>query len=231
LRIAYPPEQRTSFLADLLPYIGRGGLRAQIQDRKYPWYAKENLPAAETWVAEFLIPTYPPTTWRATHPLVADGRPVGATNYVGLAGVGLDAARFDSADPEQAKKAGITGYDWGSTEADIKDGLSNTAYLIQAPPGMARPWIAGGGATLVGVDDTDDALKPFLYPGAGGQRGATVLMADGSVRFVKEGTAPAVFKAIVTRAGGESLTDLDNVAPKVKQGRDHDIRGTAQRGP
>jgi prepilin-type processing-associated H-X9-DG protein len=232
-RLAYPPEQRVSFLADLLPFIGRGGLRSQIQEKKFAWYAPENLPAAEAWIPEFLIPSYPPSSWRVSHPK-APGKFLGATNFVAPAGVGTDAARFNPADPDQARKVGITGYDWGSKAEQVTDGLSNTVYLIQGQPALPRAWIAGGGATVVGVDDTDAALTPFLAAGAGG-RGAHVLMADGSVRFLKEGTAPKVFKSLVTRAGNDAVSDLDGVAPKVLPGRG-ELRGTvggptAQAGP
>ena len=73
-RLSYPPEQRTSFLADLLPYIGRGGLRTQLQDRKFAWYAPENLPSAEAWVPEFLVPSYPAVVVAGDEPARA-GRP------------------------------------------------------------------------------------------------------------------------------------------------------------
>lgn len=209
--LPYPPETRVSFFADLLPFLGRRGLRDQMEPTKAAWYGPENLPAAEAWVPEFLVPYYPADTWRATHPL-APGKSLGATNYVGLAGLGRDAARLKPA--KDPKKVGITGYDWGSKASDVTDGLSNTAYLIQVPPGYSRPWVAGGGATLVGVDETDP-LADFVFPGTDGTKGAYVLMADGSVRWVKEGTDPKVFKAMVTRAGGEKADDLDKVAPLV----------------
>jgi uncharacterized protein (TIGR03067 family) len=224
-RLPPPPDQRVSFMADLLPFIGRAGLRTQIDDKKFAWYAKENLPAAEAWVPEFLVPYYPQDSWRATHPL-AEGRSLGGTNYVAPAGIGLDAARYDPNDPELARRVGITGYDWGSKPEDVKDGMSNTIYLLQAAPSQ-RPWIAGGGSTVVGVDDTDDPMAPFVHRRPDGQRGTYALMADGSVRWIKEGVNPAVFKGMVTRAGGENLADLDKIAPMQKPAkqRDAELRG------
>jgi uncharacterized protein (TIGR03067 family) len=52
-------------------------------------------------------------------------------------------------------------------------------------------------------------------------------MGDGSVRWIPEGTSPAVFKGMVTRAGSETLTDLDKVAPVVPppQKRDAELKG------
>ena len=148
-RMPYPPEQRVSFLADLLPYLGRAGLRSQIQDKKV-WWGKENLPAAETWVPEFLVPYYPQDAWRVESHPKADGRPLGGTNYVAPAGLGLDSARFDPADPKQAKLVGVTGYDWGSKPEEVTDGLSNTIYLLQTKPEDRQPWISGGGAPSAG---------------------------------------------------------------------------------
>ena len=229
-RLPFPPEQRCSFFVDLLPYIGQGPLRNQIQDKKFPWYAKENINAGETWIPEFLVPYYPQETWRASHPL-AEGKSLGATNYVAPAGLGMDAGYYDPSNPEMAKKIGITGYSWGSKPEEIKDGLSNTFYLLQAAPGTARPWVAGGGATNVGIDEADP-MAAFVHRLPDGKRGTYALMADGSVRFLKEGTDPKLFMALVTRAGGESLTDLDKNAPKVAptKGFETDLRSGAVAG-
>lgn len=231
--LAFPPEQRTSFLADLLPYLSKGGLRSTIRADKFPWYAKENIAAAEAWIPEFLVPYYPQTSWRAYHPL-AEGKVLGATNFVGLSGLGLDSARFDPANPDQARKVGITGYNWGSTPNQITDGLSNTIYMIQVPPGLKRPWIAGGGATVVGVDDqAKNPIEDFVHTNQDKKRGTYVLMADGSVRWVTESVDPKVFKGMVTRAGGENLGSLDALVPKVDAPKKTtiDIRGAASATP
>ena len=213
--LPHPPEQRVSLFAELLPYLGKAGLRTSIQDKKFAWYAKENLPAAEAWVPEFLVPYYDQSAWRATHEL-AEGRSLGATNYVGVAGLGLDAARYDPKDPAVQKKMGMYGYDWTSRPEEVTDGLSNTVALMQVPPGYQRPWIAGGGATLAGIDDrAEKPLQPYVTRLPDGTRGTTVLMGDGSVRTVRETINPALLKAMMTRAGGESLEDFDKAAPLV----------------
>lgn len=220
--LPYPPDQRASFLVELLPFIGQGGLRGRIDDKKYAWYAKENLPAAQKWVPEFLVPYYPQSSWRASHPL-APGKALGATNYVGISGIGLDSARYNPTDPNQAKLVGITGYEWGSKPAQITDGMSNTIYMMQVPPGLTRPWIAGGGATVQGIDDKAvNPLADFVHRTPEGKRGTFALMADGSVRWLPEDLDPKVFKALVTRAGGESLKDLDKLAP-IEKGRDIEL--------
>ena len=51
-------------------------------------------------------------------------------------------------------------------------------------------------------------------------------MADGSVRWLPKGIKPEVFKGMVTRAGGESLGDLDKLAPADKSKRkDTELKG------
>jgi hypothetical protein len=220
--LPFPPEQRVSFLAELLPYLGRGSVRTAIQEKKFAWYDKENLSAAETWIPEFLVPTYDQSFWRARHELAPEAT-LGATNYVGIAGLGRDAARYDPNDPDAKKKVGMVGYDWLSKPEDVTDGLSNTIYMIQVPPGLQRPWIAGGGATVVGIDDSGgDPFQEFVSRMPDGKRGTHVLMGDGSVRWVKEGIDPKTFRAMTTRAGGESLDALDTLAPVLKAKRTGD---------
>ena len=147
-RISLPggasPDTRLSFFVDLMPFMNHDP-RLGEEHRKLAWYDPKNLDAAEMWVPELLVPYYPASSWRSTSPF-AQGRSLGATNYVGIAGIGVNAARYNPANKEQAKLMGMTGYDWSSKPEDVTDGLSNTIYLMQAKPGLGRPWIAGGGA-------------------------------------------------------------------------------------
>ena len=215
--LPYPPAERVSFMAELLPFLGKAQLHSRIQSRKFAWSAPENLPAAEEWVPAFLNPNYPQAAWRATSDLAPDTS-LGATNYVGVAGLGLDAARYDTNAPEgspERKRVGLITYDGGARLDDCPDGLSNTMLMVQLPANSPRPWIAGGGATLTGIEDSADAFKPYVSAQPGGKRGAMVLMGDGSVRFVAEGVNPALFRALSTRAGLDSLPDFDQAAPKM----------------
>ena len=45
---------------------------------------------------------------------------LGGTNYVAIAGVGADAARFNPKDPSYQKLVGISGYDWGSAVEEVQ---------------------------------------------------------------------------------------------------------------
>jgi len=223
--LAYPPSSRVSLFADLLPYMGRGGLEKSLT-KNVAWYDEKNLPApgndrAGAWVPELLVPDYPQTAWRATSPLAPD-HVLGATNYVAIAGSGLNIARAVDPttgqlyDPALATKVGITGYDWGSRPEDVKDGLSNTIYMMQTPPGLQQPWIAGGGATVRGLDE-NDPMGTFKYTRVGGTKsGSYALMGDGSVRFIPADIDPKVLLAMSTRAGGETLTDINKHTQKVE---------------
>jgi len=214
--LSYPPDTRVSLFAELLPYMGRGRLAGSI-DRQLAWYDEKNLPAAEAWVPEFLVPSYPQSAWRATSPFVSDGRSLGGTNYVAIAGIGNDAARLNPANPADAKRVGLVGYDWGSKVEQVTDGLSNTIFLMQTPPGLSQPWIAGGGATLRGLNEKDP-MQGFRHTTANGQQGTYALMGDGSVRYIGGNIDPKVLLAMGTRAGGEDLTEaIDKQAPRVDQ--------------
>jgi hypothetical protein len=217
--LKYPPKERVSLFAEMLPFMGqnRANLALMI-DRDLAWYEGKNLEVAEAWVPELLVSSYPQSAWRATSPYVADGRVLGGTNYVAISGIGLNSARYNPNDPLYAKKVGITGYDWGSklNPNEIPDGLSNTIYLMQTPPGLSQPWIQGGGATVRGLNEANP-MQGFAHNYTHtGQPGTYALMADGSVRFIPATINPKVLLAMSTRAGGEDLADFDREAPPVK---------------
>lgn len=217
--LPYPPSSRVSLFADLLPYLGRGDLARSLR-KDLAWYDKDNLPApgndrAGAWVPELLVPDYPQSAWRAHSPLAPD-HVLGATNYVAIAGRGLNIARENPNDPAFKARVGITGYGWGSKVAEVTDGLSNTIYMMQTPPGLQQPWIAGGGATVRGFDERDP-MAAFKYTQSGRtKQGSYALMGDGSVRFIAADIDPEVLLGMSTRAGGEKLPDLNKVAPKVE---------------
>jgi hypothetical protein len=76
--------------------------------------------------------------------------------------------------------------------------------------------MAGGGSTVRTVPEKDSA-EPFFSTEADGTRGTYVLMADGSVRYVKKGISDAAFKAMVTvRGPAPEEFDIDKEAPKVE---------------
>ena len=207
----YLPSQRVSWMAELLPYLGQGNLYSQI-DRAQSWRDPVNVGSASTLIPQFLSPNTEPASWWVKYPEVSD--PVAATHFVGIAGVGMDAASYAANDPAVADKIGIFGYDRPTSVRDITDGAANTILMAQVPPFVKRPWLAGGGSTAVGVPEKN-SVKPFVSTQGDGKKGTLVVMADGSVRFISENVSDEVFKALVTIKGNESVI-LNREAPKVE---------------
>jgi hypothetical protein len=208
------PNQRVSWLAELLPFLGQGeyqGLYRQINAKTKSWQEDENLPIAQTLVPLFLAGDYPETTWWGLFPGI--NAPVANTHFVGIAGVGMDAAEYQANDPSAAKKLGVFGYDRITKVDDVKDGLANTIVIIQVPPTFKTPWLAGGGSTVRGVPEKD-SIKPFVCVTYNGKRGTFAIMGDGKVRFLPETTSDADFQALCTINGGEEV-DVRKVAPEV----------------
>jgi hypothetical protein len=93
-----PPEQRLSWLVDLMPFIEATGIFFARLDRDKGWDAEENRFAALFQGRSFHCPGY-----RGGAP---DG-PVWASHYVGIAGIGEGAAGLPADDP----RAGFFGYE------------------------------------------------------------------------------------------------------------------------
>jgi len=208
------PDQRVSWMAELLPFLGQGEytpLYRQINPKAKSWREDENLMAAQTLIPAFLAAGYPDTTWWGLFPGV--NAPVANTHFVGIAGIGMDAAEYQANDPSVAKKLGVFGYDRITRADDVKDGLGNTIVAIQVPATFKSPWLAGGGSTIRGVPEKD-SIKPFVCASHNGKRGTFAIMGDGKVRFLAETTSDADFQALCTIGGGEEV-DVKAVAPEV----------------
>jgi Protein of unknown function (DUF1559) len=202
VRSASDPDQRISWMAGLLPYLGRDALYTRI-NFDLSWKDPSNWMAARAVVPEFLDLTYPVGATVAHNPAVPF--PLGATHFVGIAGIGQDAPDYAPDDPTVANKLGVFGYDRQTSLDEIKKnrGLSRTAVMVQVPhdgPAGVTPWMAGGGSTIRGVPETD-SVRPFVSTTQDGKRGTFVLMADGSVRFVTADVRDEVFKAMCTIKG------------------------------
>ena len=81
--------------------------------------------------------------------------------------------------------------------ADITDGTSNTLLLGESR--RAVPWTKP-------EDLRFDQNIPFSGLGSAHNSGFNALLADGSVKFLKNTISPAVFNALLTRNGGEILS-------------------------
>jgi prepilin-type processing-associated H-X9-DG protein len=201
------PEQRLSWLVESLPFIEQTGLL--LLDRKRAWDDEPNRePKVREWgedaagkdrlqdvtLGELRLFRCP------ANPASAPAGTPGLTHYVGITGLGPDAATRGLGYPG----TGVFGYDRKVSFEDIKDGLANTMVVIETTR-KNSPWTAGGFPTARGLDP---AGGPYL--GSGGQfasnhRGTNAAFADGSVRSLAADIRPEVLEAMATVAGGEEV--------------------------
>ena len=212
--LPWNPNERVAWTADLLPYLGGTYSRVSVDPQK-SWNEGVNRTAATTAIPHFLAPdepkgSYPGDSSRSNMPGLAS--PAAASHFVGIAGVGLDAATYRADDPATAKKRGVFGYDRETRLSDVTDGPANTIAVIQVPPTYKTCWLAGGGSTIRGVPETD-SVEPFVCTTYKGRRGTFAIMADGKVRFIAADMKPEIFRALCTIAGGEPIEDIDAIAP------------------
>jgi hypothetical protein len=201
---ALPPDQRLSWLVEVLPFLEQEGLYNRI-DRAAGWDAGANAPAVRTPLTGLQCPDW----GRESSP-----EPAYLTAYLGVAGVGAAAPSLPAGDSH----AGVFGYDRRTALSDVKDGTSNTLLILESSRDNG-PWARGGAATVRGLDPAE---QPYLGTGRpfggthfaenglfkrGGSIGCNAALADGSVRFLPEGIAPHVLEALATMAGGEEVSD------------------------
>lgn len=147
----------------------------------------------------------------------------GITNYAGMTHdtlrIGTEAGgsfpRFDH--------NGVLGNRARTSVADITDGASNTIMVAEVSNSPASGWPWGWDGALTDARLTPNA--PGTWPGNGvftnpretataqtassyHEGGIHVQMGDGSVRFVSENINLALYQALVTRRGGETVGDF-----------------------
>ena len=196
------PEERLSWFVELLPFVGQDHVYQHF-DTHGGWQAPANAAAVQTPVYIFKCPNWE----RHTEPKSAI-----LTPYLGVAGVGTDAATIPAGDP----RAGIFSYDRRTDLADIKDGLSNTMMILESAHDNGS-WAQGGPSTVRSLDPDE---RPYLGVGrpfggthltestmfnSGQSFGCNMVMADASIRFIVENIRPELLEALATVAGGESL--------------------------
>jgi hypothetical protein len=231
--LPYRPDQRLSFYADLVPYLGE-----EYREWRFPgesgWSEGRGLK-----IAQRVIPHLVGVRQDGPVPIMVDypgvDVPLAGTCWVGMAGVGYDAATYDDSSP----KRGVFGYDRVTKKEHVKDKLAETIVLIMVPPGNAAPWLAGGGATVRGVADADEDKKP-LEPFVcmtfrnttdrkspfDGKKGTLAIMGDGKVRFIPEDVPAADFLAMCTIAGGETLSKpINQLAPVIEDDGERELKG------
>jgi hypothetical protein len=200
-----PSEDRLSWLAAVLPYMGQESLARKL-DVKKAWRAEENRLAVRTRIKELSCPT--------DRDRLLLEKPH-FTSYVGLAGTGADAADL----PVDSDRAGFFGHERDLKWADLRKGTSYIAVTLETTR-QNGPWAAGGPITVRGLDADEqpylgadrqfagihyqERMGFFRYPSH-----TPMLMADGWVRLVKPTLSPQVFEQLVTLRGTRPPEDWE----------------------
>ena len=196
-----PPEQRLSWLVELLPYLEQEHIYRQV-DRQLGWQANQGPTQGQLAVLHCReMDRTVPSPWP------------GQTHYLGAAGVGTDAPEL----PEKHARAGVFGHARRVAPGQIPDGAENTLLVIESEQNNG-PWAQGGHATVRGFNPNN---LPYHGPGRqfGGLHfdeprflvgrvnygGCNMALVDVSVRCLRPDTPPAVLQALMTLSGGEEL--------------------------
>lgn len=183
------PETRLSWIASMLPYFGHRDWHQQLEFG-YSWNGNQNKPVAGRALEEVINPALGASD-------ADSGFPV--THYVGLAGIGAQAAELPAGD----RRAGVFGYGRKTRLRDIPDGASNTIATVGVAEKLG-PWAAGGNATVRAFTERPYVNGPDGF-GSGQPDGMLVGMADGAVRFVSRDVDPLVLEQLATAGGGEKV--------------------------
>jgi hypothetical protein len=202
-REGLPPERRLSWLVEVPSSHTQIALALH---RDEPWDSDQNRePKIDAWWHEPGEPAEPPFgQWELflcpSNPNRPAG-PLGLTHYVGVAGLGPEAAALPAGYPG----IGVFGYARRTRVEDIKDGTSTTLLVIETARDNG-PWTAGGWPTVRGLDPAE---PPYLGQGrqfGGTHSGGTVAaFADGSAKFIRNSISPRILEALATIAGGEEV--------------------------
>ena len=88
--------------------------------------------------------------------------------------------------------------------SDIKDGTSNTILVVE----RMFPICWMDPTHEITFDDACRGINAGVYgPGSGHVGGCNMAIADGSVRYISETIEPETLKGLLTKAGGESVTN------------------------
>lgn len=190
------PEHRLSWMAQMAARFDAGSAPDPAWDR--PWNAPQNEPFVRRRLTLFQNPAIAELTG-------ADGYP--ASHFVGVAGVGTDAARLD----RRSARAGVFGNDRRTRLDDIRDGAANTLLVLGVRDKLGS-WGAGGLATVRGL-----TREPYLNGpdgfGTGSPDAMFGLMADGRVVSINGQIDPRIMRRMAAMADSFSLDDSEPGEP------------------
>lgn len=184
-------EERFSWIATLYASVAD----APAFNGELSWRDPANDRFVRRRLAELLNPAIPRLTGE-------DGYP--ATHFVGIAGVGPDAALL----PADHPRAGLFGENRRVRWNDVSDGRSQTMMLAGVTDRLGA-WARSGSATARSFTQTPYVNGPDSF-GTGQNDRMLVLMADGSVRTIAASTPAHIVERMAAMADGLSL---DNTTP------------------
>jgi hypothetical protein len=207
------PNQRLSWLVAILPNMDNRPLYLQINLAE-SWQSETNLPVAQRHFSNFLCPSAQPQGLApGCSSLPSHLKTSFVTSYVGVAGVGPNAAFL----PEGHPRCGGFGHDRRTLYPDsFTDGVSQTILIIETAHENG-PWAAGHWPTLREID-LEEASPVGLDAPFGHRRTSTLFwrrsshcegthaaLGDGSVRWIANTVDAKTLAAAATIAGGEIL--------------------------
>lgn len=183
-----PVDQRLSWMVSLLPYIEANTLYGRT-DRRKGWDG-ENRFLATLDYSPYQCPGF------VDQPPLSTLMP---TPYVGIAGVGTDAALLPLDDP----RAGFFGHERKLAWSAI--GSVGSLLSVLETTRIEGAWTAGGAATVRGVEEEQPLLGLDAPFGGIHRQGTNALFADGSVRLLNDAIDPEVVKALATVRGRQGV--------------------------
>ena len=223
---------RHSWSVFVLPFMEQDNLYKQYTINA-DWASAANKPVIETPVKMFVCPTAPGGPTRTNNKTV-NGVAVRAAAGDYAPNNGYDSALEGAGLVDVTViRSGILQVNQSWSVPEIKDGTSNTILLSECA-GRPDEWHAGkvfqvNGQTDGGWADHDNEYIVHGYTADGAtatgpchtnctnnnevysfhQGGANHVMGDGSVRFIRSGMDIRQFVKLVTRSGGEVITQND----------------------
>lgn len=187
------PSQRFSWIAALEAAADPSGPQPHWER---PWNDAANQRFVRRQLPRWINPSIGTKVGRDRYP---------ATHFVGVAGVGPDAADL----PVDHPNAGVFGTARSIAPADIPDGSAST-MLVAGVEADLGSWAAAGQSTVRGF-----AAEPYVRGpdgfGTGQAAGMHVLMADGSVRFLSADADPALVRGMASM--NDRLRTSDSTDP------------------
>ncbi len=210
-----------SWRTQILPYLEQANLQRQI-DFSVSSLHPRTLPAASQLVSLYRCPSYtgPQQTSDRIYTRFSDRLAI--ANYVALGA--SDVGHLSAV--EKLRPDGTIYPQSKTRPADVQDGLSHTLVVAETREERLMVWVDGG-TSAIAAARYDDGNSPsyagpepplnyrpyFDYsnpteewgPSSEHPAGVMHLLGDGSARLIRGESSSSLYRALVTRAGGEAV--------------------------